>query len=415
MASPDGLMSLRGDRGTTPGVAESAVLSSPKVPGGSFLAALNDRRLQAWSDRGGASREIGERWSKLVAEELSNLVGQTLTFGGARATRLQAVLWLDGRPEIARRAGRHGLPSPDFMLAYESHAGTLVLQPADAKFSVQKVKFEQISARTLRALLDSRDPALLEELSLRLPRMAPGTVDVIDGVVVSPAGVLTEYYLTENSLSRVVAGSGTRLRREQLVTLAADPRRLFAGLSVARLVGLLAAVDRLPVRPSTDLVAAVYYVRLACACRWLWEEAQRPLLALESQPPADLEGLFSEAATRARHAEAAFEMVERWAQETKEIRRTREMIARLTNPPLPTAELRELFTRAGLVPNRRLEQQIRGELSGWYRRRLIERVGEIPARPSRPIVDFLQELARQSRELQPLIRRWLDERLLAEG
>jgi hypothetical protein len=387
-------------------MAIPASLYSLKVPGGSLVAALLDRRLQAWSDRGGASQELGTRWSKLVAEELSHLVGQSVPFGGTRTTGLRAVVWLDGRPEIAQRAGRNGLVNPDLVLVHDGPAGTVVLQPADAKFAVQMVKLEQISARALRALFDSRDPLLLQELSRWLPDMPAETVEVIDGFVVSPAGLLTEHYLP-----RLVARRGAQLRRDQVVTLPADPRRLFAGLPVARLVGLLAAIDRLAVRPSRDLVAAVYYVRLACACRWLWEEQRRPLLSLDSRLPADLEGLSAEVAARARGAETAFGLIERWVRETQEMRRDRATVARVASPPVRAAELRDLFARAGLESNRRLEREIRAELTSWYRGEVIARMGEIPARPARPLVTLVQDLARLSRELEPLVRQWLEERV----
>jgi len=225
-------------------MAVPAHLRSAKVPGGSLLAALFDRQLQAWSDRGGASQHIGERWSRLVAEELSSWVGRESPAGGAGPSRLRAVIWLDARPEIARHAGRHGLTNPDFVLVHELVEGGLILQPADAKFAVQVVKPEQIRARALRALLDSGNPALERELSQRLPGADLRRARVVDGFVVSPAGILTEHYLP-----RLVDGPGARLRPHQVVTLVADPRRLFAGLPVARLVGVLAGIDRLPVKP----------------------------------------------------------------------------------------------------------------------------------------------------------------------
>ncbi|GBD15117.1 hypothetical protein HRbin26_00003 [bacterium HR26] len=387
-------------------MAVPAHLRSAKVPGGSLLAALFDRQLQAWSDRGGASQHIGERWSRLVAEELSSWVGRESPVGGAGPSRLRAVVWLDARPEIARHAGRHGLTNPDFVLVHEPVEGGLILQPADAKFAVHVVKPEQIRARALRALLDSGNPALERELSLRLPGADVRRARVVDGFVVSPAGILTELYLP-----RLVDGPGARLRPDQVVTLVADPRRLFAGLPVARLVGVLAGIDRLPVKPAQDLVAALYYVRLACACGWLWQEERRPLLSLDGLPPLDLEALRSEVESRAATAETAFGLVERWADETEQVRRDREMLERFLTPPLRSRELWELIEDAGLAYDRAFQRALRKQLFSWYRSEVIARVGEIPARPGRPLTEILQDLAMVDRELAPLARQWVRERI----
>ncbi len=374
-----------------------------------MLAALLDRRLQAWSDRGGASKEIGERWSRLVAEELASWVGRDATLPEAGPSRLLAVIWLDGRPEIARHASRHGLRNPDFVVVHELASGELALQPADAKFAVQTVKHDQIAAGALQALLASGNPVLVRELGPFLPEGRSDAVRIVDGFVVSPAGILTDYYLP-----RLVEGSTARLRAQQVVTLSAKPSRLFAGLPVARLVGPLAALDRLPVRPADEIVAAVYYVRLACACRWLWEEERRPLLSLNGPPPLDLDALAAEVAVRARQAETAFGLLERWADETEEIRRDREMVERFLVPPLSNRVLRDLLARAALPEDRAWQRTLRKELSIWYRAEVIARVGEIPARPERPLAALLQELATVNRELEPLAHRWVQERLRAD-
>ncbi len=374
-----------------------------------MLAALLDRRLQAWSDRGGASQEIGERWSRLVAEELSSWVGRDATLLEAGPSRLHAVIWLEGRPEIARHASRHGLRNPDFVVVHELATGELALQPADAKFAVQTVKHDQIAAGALRALLASGNPVLLGELERVLPDGRYDAIQVVDGFVVSPAGILTDYYLP-----RLIGGSNARLRAQQVVTHPAEPRRLFAGLPVARLVGPLAAVDRLPVRPSDEIVAAVYYVRLACACRWLWEEERRPLLSLDGAPALDLDALAAEVTARARQAETAFGLVERWVDETEGIRRDREMIERFLVPPLSNRVLRDLLASAALPEDRASIRALRKELFSWYRAEVIARVGEIPARPGRSLAALLQELAAVNRELEPLAHRWVQERLRAD-
>ncbi|MCM8749833.1 hypothetical protein NET02_11805 [Thermomicrobiaceae bacterium CFH 74404] len=387
-------------------MAVPAHLRSAKVPGGSLLAALLDRRLQAWSDRGGASQQIGERWSRLVAEELAGWVGRQLPLDGAGSARLSGVIWLDAEPAIERHAGRNGLANPDFLLIYDTIDGALALQPADAKFAVQVVKPEQIRASALRALLDSGNPALEHALSQRLPDIDIRQARVVDGFVVSPAGILTEHYR-----HRLVNDPSVGLRPEQIVTLAVDPRRMFAGLPVARLVGVLAGIDRLPVRPAHELVAAVYYVRLACACAWFWQEERRPLLSLDGPPPLDLDALRDEVVSRAAAAESAFSLVERWAADTEAIRRDREALEPFLSPPLRNRELLELVENAGLAQDRASLRSLRRELTSWYRSELIARLGCIPARAGRPIAEILQELAMISRELAPLASAWVRERI----
>ena len=64
-------------------LAESENVKSPLLPGGNLIAASLDRQLMVWSDRGGASRHIGDRWALRTAvalregqeRELSVVVG----------------------------------------------------------------------------------------------------------------------------------------------------------------------------------------------------------------------------------------------------------------------------------------------------------------------------------------------------
>lgn len=384
-------------------------LSTDKAPGGSLLAALTDRRLQAWSDRGGASQHIGERWSSVVAHELRGWIGWCRNVDGAGPARLAAVIRLDLEPAIERLAGQRGLTNPDFVLAYERADGVVLLQPADAKFAVERSKPEQIRGRALRALLDSGDPHLEQLVGAHVGAVSLSGVAVHDGFVVCPAGVLTEH-----ALARVTEGRPPILRRDQVVTIDVDPRRLFVRFPWTRSVTRLASIDRLPVRPGRDLVASVYYLRLACACAWLWGEERKPLLSLEPPPALDPERLYEEVTDRATRAESAFGLIERWHDELDDVRRNREAIAPFLAPPLTNRELRSSLEAAGLPTESASLRRIRSDLVRWYRAELVARIGEIPSRPRESLPEVLQRLARLGRELEPDVRRWMAERIEAE-
>ncbi|HLI52118.1 MAG TPA: hypothetical protein VKU87_09985, partial [Thermomicrobiaceae bacterium] len=76
-------------------------ISSSKLPGRSLIAAVLDRQLMGWSDRGGASKHFGDRWSDQCTLQLASFIGHQLPIPGDVSYTLQHVVRLDGNPAIA--------------------------------------------------------------------------------------------------------------------------------------------------------------------------------------------------------------------------------------------------------------------------------------------------------------------------
>ena len=79
---------------------EGNVLSD-KLPGGSLIAAVLDRQLMSWSDRGGASRTFGDRWSEQCTAALHDWIGTERPVPGGEPFVLRSVVRLDENPAIA--------------------------------------------------------------------------------------------------------------------------------------------------------------------------------------------------------------------------------------------------------------------------------------------------------------------------
>lgn len=86
--------------------------------------------------------------------------------------------------------------------------------------------------------------------------------------------------------------------------------------------------------------------------------------------------------------------------------------------PVRMREIRAMVEAAGLGEDRGVLRRVRGALERRYRTRLVETVGEIPARPNRPLPAILEDVANASRGLYPELRRLaaeLVEREVAEA
>src|SRR3712207_2543893 len=119
-------------------------VASARLPGGSLIAASLDRQLMVWSDRGGASRHIGDRWAVRSAEALREAVGGEWPVPYAPSFTLIEVVRLDDVPEVSREANLHHLENPDFLLIGTRDGGSsTVLQAADAKFAADRIKPSQ--------------------------------------------------------------------------------------------------------------------------------------------------------------------------------------------------------------------------------------------------------------------------------
>lgn len=386
---------------------------SEKVPGGSLIAAVLDRELMAWSDRGGASRYLGERWSEQCTVALEEAVGSEVPVPRGRPFTLRAVVRLDENPEIAIQAGQHKLVNPDFVLYGSRDGEEHILQSADAKFAVDTIRSPQVSAAALEALLAVEGGLVGAAIEAKLGGPVGDPYRVEQGVFLSPISPLTDYFLP-----RVTSGPGAPVDPQEVILLPVDPVAMVTGLPMTRLIGILARIDRLPVSPRENILSAMYYFRLACACAWMWVEEHTPLLSNDPPPEVDPTGLADETSRRVRGAHTAYEVVQGWYETVERVSRSRQEVRSMAVMPVRMREIRAMVEAAGLGEDRGVLRRVRGALERRYRTRLVETVGEIPARPNRPLPAILEDVANASRGLYPELRRLaaeLVEREVAEA
>jgi hypothetical protein len=374
-------------------------IQSDKLPGGTLISAVLDRRLMAWSDRGGASRYFGDRWSEQCAAALDGWIGTMQAIPGAEPFVVESVVRLDSNPEIAIQAGRHQLVNPDFVLYGHRTGGERVVRAADAKFAVDTVKPAQVSAEALKALLAVEGGLVRLAIEQQVSYPLGESIQPEPGVFLSPISPLTDYLLP-----RVVSGPRAKISPDEIILLPVDPIRMFSGLPMTPLIDPLARIDRLAVKPGEYIVAAMYYFRLACACAWLWVEDQSPLLTLGPPLTPKIADVANEVGRRAPMARTAFELVSNWAVDIEEVVRSRRTLNEVAVMPVRMRELREMIEAAGRSDERGVVRRIRRTLERRYRERLVQNVGEVPARPSRPLNEVLTAVSTTSRRLYPELK-----------
>jgi hypothetical protein len=166
----------------------------------------------------------------------------------------------------------------------------------------------------------------------------------------------------------------------------------------ARLISPLASLDHLATSPRTNLLAAMYYYRVACACAWLWVEDRTPLLARDPHIEVDAEALLSEVQARAAHADSAYELVTVWFDDIEIVSRNRKSLDEVMSMPVRMSEIRQLVERAGAGDDRRMVRMVRATLDRTFRGRVIDLVGDVPAHPHEALGDVLMRVAEASRE-----------------
>ncbi len=374
-------------------------IRSDLLPGGSLISAILDRRLMMWSDRGGASRYFGDRWSEQCTSALESWVGTEQPLRSGEPFELEAVIRLDSNPQIAIQAGRHKLVNPDFVLYGRRRDGELVVRAADAKFAVDTIKPVQVSAEALEALLAVEGGLVRETIEQQVRTLLDHEIAVEPGVFVSPISPLTDFLLP-----RVASGPRAKIHPDDVILIPVDPVEMFQGLPMTPLVGPLARIDRLPVSPREHILSAMYYFRVACACFWMWAEEHAPILSLEPAPGGTAATVGPEVERRARRQESAFGLVSQWMDEIDEVARARRSFYDVARMPVAMRDLRTMVEAAGRTGERGLIRQVRGRLEQEYRQLLVEEVGEVPSRPSRPLPDILLDVARANKRLAPELK-----------
>jgi hypothetical protein len=371
-------------------------VSSPVLPGGNLIAAALDRQVMIWSDRGGASRHIGDRWAIRSYIALRDAISSSWPVPHGEPFDLLDVIRLDDVPDVSKEANQHHLENPDFLLVgARGDARRPVLQAADAKFAADRIKPSQVSADVVGNLL-ALNGATMRLVQAEMERLDLDAPEIARGVFVTPHSTLTDYLLR-----RVATGRNASVDPQEVVSVPADPGRMFAGLPQARLIGPLARIDELPVTPRTNLISALYYFRLACACFFFWSESNKPLLS--QHPPDDPEpGIVAgEVMIRAGTTRSAWELIAGWAADIEPQVKAREAINEVAALPVRMKDIRALIEGAGIENENRVVRMIRRDLELAFRARLFEEVGEIPANDPRPLSRILEDVARASRSLGP--------------
>ncbi len=374
-------------------------IRSELLPGGSLISAILDRRLMMWSDRGGASRYFGDRWSEQCALALESWIGTEQPLRGGDPFVLESVIRLDSNPQIAIQAGRHKLVNPDFVLYGRRQDGELVVRAADAKFAVDTIKPVQVSAEALEALLAVEGGLVRETIEQQIRSLLHSAVAVEPGVFVSPISPLTDFLLP-----RVATGPRARIHPDDVILIPVDPVEMFQSLPMTPLVGPLARIDRLPVSPREHILSAMYYFRVACACFWMWAEEHAPILSLQPPPSGDIATVGPEVERRSRGIASAIDLVSQWMDDIGEVTHARREFYEVARMPVAMRELRLMVEAAGRAGERGLIRRIRGILEQEYRQRLVDAVGEVPSRPSRPLTDILMDVALANKRLTPELK-----------
>lgn len=373
-----------------------------QLPGGSLLSAYLDRQLMIWSDRGGASRHIGDRWAAHCSDWLDSALGKPWPLARGENVTITHLVRLDDVDAVSREANLNQLENPDFLLfgVREGHADTAIILAVDAKFAADRIKASQVSAEIVQNLIEI--PAtgvtrgLVEEV---LSSNGYAAQSIEDGSFLCPDSVLTEFLLRRRSRSqRELNGDAS------IVRIPPDPAAMFDGLPASHLIGMLARQDRLPVTPRENLLSALYYFRVACACIYLWQEQQLPLFTIHAAPQVEIGMVSADIARRAAPGKSAYSIMFELVDEAETVQRARQAVGNVASLPLRMGEIRSLLQSVGREGEKQALRMLRKDLELEFRKQLFERIGEIPAGDPRPIGDILDEVATASRELREHMR-----------
>jgi hypothetical protein len=379
---------------------------SPLLPGGDIVSALFDREVMSLADRGGASNLIGDRWADIAATHVAAWIGsqRRLHANDQEPLRIVRVDRLDDMPAVAAAASKRGLQNPDLLLIGQ-RGDRQAIQAADAKFSVETARSKQVSPEVVLGLLELRKyvPGLLDGVSQRL--------QVEPGVFLCP-----DYPLTHLMLRHRRGIVRATVRQEEVVLVPAAPDRFWDGVPGAEIIAPLADTDHLPTQPHENLMAGVYYFRLARAAVGFWLDATKPLLLHNDLVTVDISAVRDETVRRCAAAGSAIDLIRRWDADVQEIRNQRAAVDQAAAPPIPGRDLRALVAKVaqstGADPPS--ANQVRRRLHAWYRGALRDRFGPILP-PVADLPSILRQLTDAGRDLAPQAERELERIVLELG
>lgn len=369
-------------------------IRSPKLPGGTLISAVLDRKLMGWSDRGGASRIFGEIWSEHCWHYLSNgaKIFQNQPYDHARAR----IIRLDDIPEIAIQAGRNKLPNPDFLILSPDPDSTYSVRAVDAKFAVDRLRRTQISPDSIRDLIELPGSLARIAIEQHIGDAIESQLAYRDGLFLGPSSLLNDYFYRE-----LTAGEDPTIPAEELHLVPVESDSLFESVEDRPVMEQLKQVDQLEAEiTSGPIVLDMYYLRLATAARWFETQAQTPLLSKESSEPAAIEDVVRATFERIDPGESAYGLIEQWALVTDQVIERQKQVRDAARLPIRMSELRKLLEQEGLEPENRTVRKTRGILERRFMNRLIEETGTIPAVPEDQIPSVVKLVKSTSRSLR---------------
>ena len=379
-------------------------IRSRLLPGGDIVSALFDRDVMSLADRGGASNLIGDRWADIAATHAAAWIGsERRLHGDDRAPlRIVRVDRLDAMPAVAAAASKRGLQNPDLLLIGQ-RGDRQAIQAADAKFSVETARSKQVSPEVVLGLLELRKhvPGLLNGVSEGL--------QVESGVFLCP-----DYPLTHLMLRQRRGIVRATVRQEEVVLVPAAPERFWDGVQGAEIIAPLAAAYFLPAQPHENLMAGVYYFRLARAAVGFWLDATKPLLLHNDVLTVDIGAVRDETVRRSGTAGSAIELIRRWDADVQQSRNQRAAVDQAAGLPIPGRDLRVMAAKIAQAAgvDSPSANQVRRRLGAWYRGILRDRFGPIIP-PVADLPSILRQLSDAGRDLAPRAEREL-ERIVME-
>jgi hypothetical protein len=372
------------------------------LPGGSLLSAYLDRQLMMWSDRGGASGHIGDRWAAHCSSWLDQTLEQIWTLGNDESMIVTDILRLDDIDAVSREANQNQLENPDFLLFGRTESGRemATITAVDAKFAADRIKHSQVSAQIVDNLLSipasGVTMSLVQEI---LDARGYTSFSIVDGAFLCPDSTLTDFLLTRRS-----RGKSGAARIPGIVRIAPDPGTMFSSVPASQLIGTLARQDRLPVTPRENLLSLLYYFRVASACVYLWQEQHQPLFTIKPPEPAEIGVVGADIAGRATSGKSAYRIMLDLVDEAETVQRARQAIANVASLPLRMVEIRALLQANGYENEKQALRILRRDLELEFRSQLFASVGEIQASDPRPLPEILDQMAAMARDLREHMR-----------
>jgi hypothetical protein len=282
-----------------------------------------------------------------------------------------------------------------------------VILAVDAKFAADRIKPSQVSAQIVENLIAIPETGVTRKLVQDVveARDFAGST-VVDGAFLCPDSTLTDFLLSRQS-----RGRGGRDTGVSIVRIAPHPGSMFQNLPASQLVALLARQDRLPVTPRDNLLAALYYFRVASACIYLWQEQHLPLFTLEPAQPPEIGLVSADLAKRATPGKSAYQLMMELVDEAEIVQQARQSVANVASLPLRMVEIREMVQKLDREGEKQTLRTLRRDLELEFRQRLFETVGEISADDPRPLTAILDEVGKATHELRAHMRRYADARV----